>query len=188
MVENNVETESKVERTRGQALIGMMKGLVEDIKTTASSLKENPVVSGAVKDQLRVEGRMAILAGLIAVELLPVGEDVNDVTKTVSMAEKLKKLAKDKVPGAVKGASKAGVIGDLYPNIPEWLLAPLTAVDIAGVPAVGILPEAIQILYDGVVTSNKNKITVARESINTFRGIRNQRKAQIASAQAAFNS
>jgi hypothetical protein len=188
MLENDIQEESKSEKSVEEARISLMKGLLKDAGETFDRLKNNPEASAAFEREKQRAVRQAVLAGLILVELAPGAENLNDVTKEVSMAEKIKNLVKESGPEVVKVAKSAGLIKDLYPDIPTWFMTVFEAIDVASVPILGAAPEALQFLIDGFYNTSNNRITIVKEAVKTYKDVREQRRGNINQAKAVFNN
>lgn len=190
MMENDIEEgieEHKVDS--GKPRLNLMKGLFDDAKATFMRLKENPNALGAVKKEKEIAIRQTVLAGLIAAEFAPGAEMINDATKDATIASRLGKIIKEKGPEAANAAKKMGLVKELYPNVPTWLISVFAAVDTAEVPLLGAAPELVQFLIDGFFNDPKNRIIIAKETFNTFKDIRKERNSEkIDQAKATFVS
>lgn len=189
MKENDVEGIGEHKIDSGKPRLNLMKGLFSDAKTTFLRLKDNPNALGAIKKEKEIAIRQTVLAGLIAAEFAPGAEMINDATKDATLASRLGKIIKEKGPEAAKAAKKMGLVKELYPNVPTWLISVFAAVDTAEVPLLGAAPELIQFLIDGFYNDPKNRIIFAKETVNTFRDIRKERNSEkINEAKATFIS
>lgn len=187
MLENDIQEESKSEKSVDEAQVSLMKELFGDAKKIFEKLKENPKVSLAFEAEKQRAVRQAVLAGLILAEFVPVVEKVDDVTKAISIEEKIKRIITEKGSEAAKVVKKSGLVKDLYPNIPSWFVSIFEAIDVAEVPLLGVVPEVIQFLVDGFYNTPRSRITIIKESVKTFKEVREQRRGQISQAKSVFD-
>jgi len=190
MSESNVEFQPKPElklKNTNEARVSLMKGLWEDARDTYSSIKKERDESGLNKDAQDRAKREAALSLLIAAEAIPGVEMSNEGAKALSKSEKVLKTIKEKAPGAINTAKSKGLIGDLYPNVPDWFVSSMALLDTAGVPFIGVAPDVIQLVHDRVMDM-KDSIDITKETISVFRQKRNERKGQIDEAKLAFSN
>lgn len=115
----------------GKKLLSMatLKELAKKTGGFAKDVATNP----HGKELLSLQAKQAILAGLCVAELVPGVETTNDITKVLAMAQTIGKEGKSK-----------GLFASLYKDVPKGLKAALGALDIAGVPIIGVVPELWQ--------------------------------------------
>lgn len=189
MSESSVEYQPKPEirlKSKDEARVSLMKGLWEDTKSTYSEIDTKRKEEGLDKEKQERDKRKVILSLLIAAEFIPVAEMSNEGAKALSTSEKVLKNIKEKAPGAINTAKSKGLIGDLYPNVPDWFVSSMALLDTAGVPFIGVAPDVIQLVHDRVMDM-KDSMDITKETISVFRQKRNERKAQIDEAKLAFS-
>lgn len=189
MSESNVEFQPKPEerlKNRNEARVSLMKGLWEDARDTYTQIKNEREENGLNKERQERAKREAILALLIAAEAIPGVEMSNEGAKVLSKSEQVLKKIKDKTPEAVKVAKTKGLIGDLYPNVPNWFVSSMAFLDTVGVPFIGAAPEVIQYVHDRTMDM-KDNMNVTKETISVFRQKREERRGQINEAKLAFS-
>lgn len=186
MIEKDHEYGERLpKKSKGEARISLMEGFREDAKATFAQILKEQKESGLDKVRLERTKRMAILSFLILAELIPGVEATNETVKGMSKFEKIFKKIKEKSPDAIKVAQSKGLIGDLYPNVPDWFVSSLAVIDAFGAPGIGILPDVFQLQYDKFMQI-KDDIKVYGGAVSTFKEIRKQRKSQISQAVLAF--
>jgi len=188
MIENNYENRGeRPQKSKGEARFSLMKGLMEDVKSTYVEINNKREEGGLNEESKQRAKRMAVLSLLIAAEAIPVVETANEGAKVLSKSEKILGKIKDKSPSAVKIAKSKGLIGDLYPNVPDWFVSSMAVLDTFGVPGIGVAPDAFQLIHDRAMTM-KDQVGFLGETVSTFKQIRDQRKALISQAVSTFNN
>lgn len=106
--------------------------LIEAVKQV-QEFRKNVIKNPHAKEAIRLQVHNLALAGLAAIEVVPVIEKVNDLTKILAIAQKAAKLGKEK-----------GFFVRLYKNVPSGLMTIIEAADLARVPGAAVIPEFLQ--------------------------------------------
>ena len=186
MIEGNFEVKERPIKSKGEARISLMKGLWEDAKNTYLEINDKRKEKGLDKESQERAKRKVILTLLVAAEFIPGAEMSNEGAKTLSKSEKILNTIKEQVPEAVKTAKSKGLMEDLYPNVPDWFVSSMAALDTTGVPFIGIVPDVIQYVYDRAM-EGKDIAGTSKEAISIFKQKREERKGQINQAVLAFS-
>lgn len=186
MIEGNFELKERPTKSKGEARISLMRGLWEDAKNTYLEVSTKRKEEGLDKESQERQKRKVMLSLLIAAEFIPVAEMSNEGAKAVSTSEKLIKNIKETAPEAIDAAKSKGLIGDLYPNVPDWLVSSMGVLDAAGVPFIGIIPDVIQYVYDQAM-EGKDIAGTSKEAVSVFKQKREERREQINQAALAFS-
>lgn len=124
--------------------LSLMERLLEKPKKFFEAVGSDEKIKEKFDKEKERMARDAVLAVLIVCEVIPGLEMANEGAKWVDMAKKVTKAA----PGVRKAGSIPGVIKELYPDMPEWLVASTALLDTVGVPYIGVVPDVIQLLVD----------------------------------------
>ena len=182
MDEKQFETTGlEVENT---ARTSVMMELWEKTKKTVVDLKESEEFKGMTKEQKEIALRGVALVTLAVLELVPVGNLAGEGTKLYALLAK----AAEKVPDIKKAGAVGGLIPDLYPDLPPWLVKGLTAVGL--VPGLGAATEILQLMVDQYWNNPKNQLKMGKEVAeaikNNFFDKSEYAQQQINEAQLAF--
>ncbi len=158
----------------------------DKVRNTVEDLKNSEKIGVLIKAEKDTEVRDLVLLGLAIIELVPVAEMLNEGSKWATVLKKAEQLA----PKVKKEGKLAGIILNLYPDIPTWLVAATAGLDTIGVPFVGAAPEVLQLAIDLLWNDTKTRAGLGKEVVDVIK--RNffekseYEQQQIKEAQLAF--
>jgi hypothetical protein len=147
------------------SLVNQTSGFMKDFGTTWKIAKKDKDINEFLRKNNQIAARRAALLVLAAAELFPGLENVNDVTK---LGETLTKIREVK-----KGLN----LKDLYPDVPEKVLAVAGAMDVAGIPLAGAIPEVIQEKVDMLYNTPAGNLSMASRLVQIYHQVREERLA-----------